>query len=78
MLKSSRKSERQGLRLSALILASLICIAGFLYERLTLPQPPAGGWRRIDLEAVQRRLDSGELVRQEARWYRREAASDKP
>ena len=58
------------LQFLALMLAQVILIAGYLaggVGGLTGDEP--GGWRRIDVEAVEARLNAGELVRKEADWY---------
>lgn len=54
-------------RFLGFILANLIAIGLFL----SLGQEetaPVGGWRRIDTEALVRRLQSGELQMREALW----------
>lgn len=62
--------HRGDLRFLALILANLACVAGFLFAQIQTGQPPAGGWRRIDLPAVMSRIEAGDLQRHEAAWYR--------
>jgi len=52
-----------------LIGLTLACILGFLFSGLADTGTPAGGWRRIDLQRLEARLESGELVRREAAWY---------
>lgn len=36
----------------------------------------SGGWRIIDLETLQRRIEQGELSDREADWYRTEPHDD--
>jgi hypothetical protein len=48
---------------------TLACIAGFLFSGFAETGTPTGGWRRIDTERLQMRLESGELQRREAEWY---------
>jgi len=48
---------------------TLLCIAGVLFSGFAETGTPAGGWRRIDMERLETRLESGELVRREADWY---------
>jgi hypothetical protein len=57
-------------RLLALVSANLLAIGGFLGAGGQQPQEQVGGWRRIDMEAVQTRVRSGELSSREAEWYR--------
>ena len=60
--------RQRDLRFLATVAAALACIVGFL---LTQAGPEvAGGWRRIDREALERRIESGELSGREASWYR--------
>jgi hypothetical protein len=57
------------LRFVAVILANLVCAAGYLASSVGVRPEESGGWRRIDLDAVEARMEAGELVRKEADWY---------
>jgi hypothetical protein len=52
-----------------LVSLTLACILGFLFSGFAETGTPAGGWRRIDLQRLETRLESGELVSREAAWY---------
>jgi hypothetical protein len=52
-----------------LISLTLAGILGFLFSGFAETGTPAGGWRRIDTERLEMRLESGELQRREAEWY---------
>ena len=65
-----RHVRRRELIFLGLVLLNLVSIAGYLAGGLgVVTGDERGGWRRIDLEAVEARLNSGELVRKEADWY---------
>ncbi len=61
--------HRRDLQFLALVCVNLACIGGFLTAHFDTGQEPAGGWRRIDLPAVLKRIESGDLQRHEAQWY---------
>ena len=61
--------HQRDLRFLALVLVNLVCVAGFQLARVQTAEQPAGGWRRIDLEAVMTRIEAGDLQRHEAAWY---------
>ena len=61
--------RRRELRFLAFMLANLVCVGGYLASGVGVT-PEKGGWRRIDLDAVEARIEAGELVRKEADWYR--------
>jgi hypothetical protein len=52
-----------------LVGVTLLSIGGFLLGSVGDTGPESSGWRRIDLERLEMRLDSGELQRREADWY---------
>jgi hypothetical protein len=58
-----------------LVFLNLFLISGFLVSGVGGDSGPPGGWRRIDLQALQTRIEAGELVDTEARWYHREHAN---
>jgi hypothetical protein len=61
--------HRRDIAFIGLVGLTLVCIAGFLSSGFAETGAPVGGWRRIDLQRLETRLDSGELVRREADWY---------
>ena len=61
--------QRRDLRFIASVLINLACVAGFLLAQVQTAEQPAGGWRRIDLQAVITRIEAGDLQRHEAAWY---------
>ena len=63
-----RHVHRRELRFLALAAVNLVCIAGYVASGIGV-SPEGGGWRRIDYQAVEARIEAGELVRKEARWY---------
>jgi hypothetical protein len=62
--------RRRDLRFLATVAAALACIVGFLLTQAGPEATGGGGWRRIDREALERRIESGELSGREASWYR--------
>lgn len=64
-----RHVRRRELRFLAFMLLNLVCIAGYVGGSIGLAPEQTGGWRRIDLRAVEARIEAGELVRKEADWY---------
>jgi len=63
-----RHVRRRELRFLALAVINLACIAGYVTGGVGVT-PQEGGWRRIDYQAVEARMEAGELVRKEALWY---------
>lgn len=52
-----------------LIGATLILIASYLVAGYGLLDQQGSSWRRIDLKALQQRIDVGDLRDREAGWY---------
>ena len=75
MEKLLNHSRLRDLRFVFLVLLNLLLIGGFLVSGAGGDSGPPGGWRRIDLQALQTRIEAGELVDTEARWYHREQAN---
>ncbi|MEN8216835.1 MAG: hypothetical protein ABFS56_10765 [Pseudomonadota bacterium] len=65
------KPQRRDIQFAAFILATLICVGGFLSSGTETTSEQNGGWRRIDIEALTKRINAGDLVNHEAAWYRR-------
>ncbi len=61
--------HRRDLQFLALVLANLVCVGGYLLAQVQTAEQPAGGWRRIDLQAVMTRIEAGDLQQHEAAWY---------
>ncbi len=47
-----------------------LVIALYLEVGLRLADRDGSGWRTLDLDALQRRIETGELKGREAEWYR--------
>lgn len=56
-------------RFLALVLMNLACVAGFLSLNLGHAESHPGGWRRIDLQALERRIQAGDLTTHDALWF---------
>lgn len=61
--------RRRDLPFLVFVALALACIAAFLAIE-SGHEPTGGGWRRIDRESLERRIESGELSGREALWYR--------
>ena len=57
------------LRFLALVLVTCCLIALQLSENLRLQGLAGSDWRTVDLPALQRRIDAGDLSDHEATWY---------
>jgi hypothetical protein len=75
MEKLLNHSRLRDLGFVFLVFLNLFLISGFLVSGAGGDSDPPGGWRRIDLQALQTRIEAGELVDTEARWYHREQAN---
>ena len=75
MEKLLKHSRLRDLQFVVLVLINLFLISGFLLSGAGGESGPTGGWRRVDLQALQTRIEAGELVDTEARWYHREQAN---
>ena len=62
--------RRRDLRFLGVVALNLVGVAGYLATESGAPDTTVGGWRRIDREALERRIEAGELSRQEALWSR--------
>jgi len=61
--------QLRDLRFVGLLLLTLILIAGFVAGQRDAIQGEGSAWRRIDLQALQDRIESGDLSDHEALWY---------
>ena len=66
---SIRHLHRRELRFLGLVTVTAVVIALQVGAGLRLAGRDGGGWRSIDLDALQRRIESGELRDEEADWY---------
>ena len=71
MIQSVRHIHVRELRFLGAIALTLALIALHLGSSLRLAEFSGTGWRTLDLSALQRRIDSGELSEREASWYHR-------
>jgi len=62
--------RRRDLRFLGVVAVNLAAIGAFLATEAGAPETAVGGWRRIDRAALESRIESGELSRKEASWYR--------
>jgi len=59
-------------QLLGLVGVTLVFIGFFLTAQLQQLEAEGSGWRRIDLELLQQRMESGDLSDHEAVWYHTE------
>ena len=64
-----RHLHHRDLGFIGLVGISLILIASYLVAGYGLIDQQGSGWRRIDLKALQQRIDTGDLRDHEASWY---------
>jgi len=76
MRATPRRLRASEWRLLGLAAANAACIVGFLVAQLGADTDGRGGYRRIDVEAVQEKIRSGDLVRHEALWYHPEESEE--
>jgi len=57
------------LRFVAVVALNLACIGAYVATQTGPADASAGGWRRVDQAALERRIESGELSGREALWY---------
>jgi hypothetical protein len=76
MVATHRRLRGGEWRLLGLATATALCLAGFLLAQLGAGTDRRGGHRAIDVEAVQQKIQSGDLVRHEALWYHLEESED--
>jgi hypothetical protein len=69
MLATARHWHQRELRFLGLVGISLGLIALHLSAGLRLAGQEGTGWRKIDLPALERRIETGELRDKEAEWY---------
>ena len=68
---SSKKIlQANNLKFVTLVSANLVCILSFLATHIQWDSQAPTGWRRIDVSVLQQKIQSGDLVKKEALWYR--------
>lgn len=65
----ARHLHRREIGFLGLVAVTLAMIALYLNAGLRLAGPGGAGWRTVDLDSLQRRIESGELRDREADWY---------
>ena len=63
--------KRRDIKFAMLISVNLIAIGGFLVSHLG-DEAAYTGWRKIDYPALMQKINSGDLVRHEADFWRTE------
>ncbi|MEA3275598.1 MAG: hypothetical protein U9Q81_10000 [Pseudomonadota bacterium] len=61
--------HQRELRFLGLLVITGLIIGLYLSESLRIAGQEGTGWRTIDLEALQQRIETGELSEREADWY---------
>jgi hypothetical protein len=61
--------QLRDLRFLGTLLLTLVLIGGFVAGQRDAVQGEGSAWRRIDLQALQERIESGDLSDREALWY---------
>ena len=54
-----------------LVVLTGVVVVLYLTSSLRLSDRQGSGWRSLDLDALQQRIDTGELQGREADWYHR-------
>lgn len=70
MLKSRLQVHSRELLFLGWIGITLSLIGGYLLSGQGLVEQRGSAWRRIDLKALQQRIEGGDLRDREAAWYR--------
>jgi len=71
VLEHVRHLRGRDLRFLGLVALNLLVIALYLDAGMRLAAQEGSGWRTLDIEALQRRIETGELREREADWYHR-------
>jgi hypothetical protein len=69
MIRLPRRLQSRDLRFVGLLGLSLLLSGLYLSETLEQAAHPGRGHRRIDLKALERRIQAGDLRDREADWY---------
>ena len=63
--------KRRDIKFSALVAVNLLAIAGFLLSHVG-DESAYTGWRKIDFPALMQKINSGDLVRHESEYWRKQ------
>jgi hypothetical protein len=69
MTQQMRHLRPRDLRFLGLIVLTALTIALYLDASLRLADQGGSGWRKLDLDALMQRIETGELREREADWY---------
>jgi len=69
MFRRARHLRRRELGFLGMVASTLVVIALYLSADSLLMDANRSGWRKVDLDTLQRRIESGELSDREADWY---------
>lgn len=69
MVEQIRHMRSRDLRFLGLVALTGLTIALYLDAGLRLASQEGSGWRKLDLDAVMQRIETGELRDWEADWY---------
>lgn len=65
-------------RFVGLVAVNLLAMGLFLDAELRRVEQAGSGWRRIDIQAVQRLIDKGDLRLREAEWFHPTEPGERP
>ena len=69
MAEQTRHLHPRDLRFLGLVAMTGLIIVLYLATGLQLADQTGSGWRKVDLDAVMQRIETGELRELEADWY---------
>jgi len=69
MIQQVKHLQSRDLRFLGLVAVTGLTIALYLVTGLRLAGQEGSGWRTLDLDALQQRIESGDLGEREADWY---------
>jgi hypothetical protein len=69
MIRSIRHLRPRDFRFLGLVTLTALTVSLYLDASLRLAGQAGSGWRVLDLDALGKRIESGELRDQEADWY---------
>jgi hypothetical protein len=69
VLEHYKHWRARDLRFLALLVLTAVVIVLHLDAGLRLAAQEGSGWRALDLEALRKRIETGELREREAEWY---------
>jgi hypothetical protein len=69
MMQKIRHPRPRDLKFLGLVAVTGLAIALYLDTGLRLAGETGSGWRKLDLDALMQKIESGELRDREAEWY---------